>query len=260
VTLIYDKRGTGESDGERWPQTSGTFADLAADASAGVRFLRDQLGVDAIRIGLWGLSQGAWIAPLAAARVPGLVRFLIILSGGGVNPAEQELYDDEVKLRDLGFDESAITDALAYLRLADQYVRTQSDEDWRRFALARDEVRGKPWYPHLDRFPQILPREAPVWRGLRADLDYDPALTLSRVRVPVLLILGEHDRLTPARETEIRVRRALESGGDASLTVRLLRGADHALMVKPTPQTPWVAERPADNWVAEMIDWGRRLR
>jgi pimeloyl-ACP methyl ester carboxylesterase len=163
-----------------------------------------------------------------------------------------------VKLRDLGFDERAITDALAYLRLADQYVRTQSDEDWRRFALARDEVRGKPWYPHLDRFPQILPREAPVWRGLRADLDNDPATALGRVHVPVLLILGEQDRLTPARETEIRVRRALESSGDASLTVRLLRGADHALMVKPTPQTPWVAERPADNWVAEMIDWARR--
>jgi hypothetical protein len=185
---------------------------------------------------------------------------MVILSGGGVNPAEQELYDDEVKLRDLGFDESAISHALAYLRLADQYVRTQSDEDWRRFARARDEVRGTPWYPHLDRFPQILPREAPVWRGLRADLDYDPAPTLSRVRVPVLLILGEQDRLTPARETESRVRRALESGDDASLTVRLLRGADHALMVKPTPQAPWVAERPADNWVAGMIDWARSLR
>jgi len=76
----------------------------------------------------------------------------------------------------------------------------------------------------------------------------------------VLLILGEQDRLTPARETETRVRRALQSGDDASLTVRLLRGADHALMVKPTPQAPWVAERPADNWVSEMIAWARRSR
>jgi len=260
VTLIYDKRGTGDSEGERWPETSGTFGDLADDAAAGVRFLRDQVGVDANRIGVWGLSQGAWIAPLAAVRAPGLVRFLIMLSGGGVSPAEQELYDDEVKLRDLGFDKTAITDALAYLKLADQYVRTQSDEDWHRFELSRDQVRNKPWYPHLDRFPQILPREAPAWRGLRADLDYDPEPALSRVHVPVLLILGEQDRLTPARETEIRVRRALGRGGEASLTVSLLAGADHALMVKPTPQAPWVSERPADNWVASMIDWARKLR
>lgn len=62
VTLIYDKRGTGDSEGERWPQTSGTFVDLADDAAAGVRVLRGQAGVDANRIGLWGLSQGAWRA------------------------------------------------------------------------------------------------------------------------------------------------------------------------------------------------------
>jgi dienelactone hydrolase len=78
--------------------------------------------------------------------------------------------------------------------------------------------------------------------------------------VPVLLILGEQDRLTPARETEVRVRRALESGGNARLTARLQPGADHALMVKAAGGTPWIAERPADNWVAEMIDWARQWR
>jgi pimeloyl-ACP methyl ester carboxylesterase len=165
-----------------------------------------------------------------------------------------------VKLRDLGFDKTAVMDALAYLQLADQYIRTQSDEDWHRFELSRDQVRGQPWYPHLDRFPQILPREAPAWRGLRADLDYDPEPTLSRVHGRVLLILGERDRLTPARETELRVRRAIERNDDASLTVRLLPDADHALMVKPTPQAAWVSERPADNWVASMIDWARMRR
>ena len=143
VTLIYDKRGTGESGGEPWPQTSGSFTDLADDAVAGARFLRGQTYVDASRVGIWGLSQGAWIAPLAAAQAPDLIGLLILLSGGGVSPAEQELYDDEVKLRDLGFDESAIAEALAYLRLADQYVRTQSDEDWNRFVGARDEIRGR---------------------------------------------------------------------------------------------------------------------
>jgi pimeloyl-ACP methyl ester carboxylesterase len=260
VTLIYDKRGTGESGGDRWPQTSGAFTNLADDALAGVRFLGDQPDVDANRIGIWGLSQGAWIGPLAAAQAPGLVRFLIMLSGGGVSPAEQELYDDDAKLRGLGFDETSVASALAYLRLADQYVRTGTDEDWRGFALARDEARSKPWYPHLDRFPQILPREAPVWSGLRTDLDYDPAPVLARARVPVLLILGEEDRSTPARETALRVQRALDRGGNPSVTVRLLPGADHALMVKPTPRAPWLTERPANNWVSGMIEWTRGLR
>lgn len=259
VTLIYDRRGTGESGGERWPQTSGSFADLADDAIAAAHFLRGQADVDAERIGVWGLSQGAWIAPLAAVRAPDVFGFLILLSGGGVSPAEQELYDDEVKLRGLGFDDNAIAEALSYLRRADQYVRTQSDEDWNRFARARDEVRSRSWYPHLDRFPQGLPREAPVWRGLRTDLDYDPIPVLRTLRVPVLLILGEEDRLTPPRETAGRVRRALEAGSNRNLTLQLLPSADHALKVKPTPQSPWLAETPAGHWVSEMIEWVRML-
>lgn len=260
VTLIYDKRGTGESGGERWPQTRGSFADLADDAVAGVGFLRDHAYVDATRIGIWGLSQGAWIGPLAASRASNLVRFLVMISGGGVSPAVQELYDDEVKLRDLGFDRPAIDEALAYLRLADQYVRTGSDEDWDPFALARVVARGRPWYSHLDRFPQILPREAPVWAGLRTDLDYDPVPVLNGVRVPVLLMLGEEDRLTPAGETALRVRNAVESGGNRDVTVRVLPGADHAVLVKPSPRASWLAERPAANWVAEMLEWASRQR
>ncbi|HEX9727331.1 MAG TPA: alpha/beta fold hydrolase [Gemmatimonadales bacterium] len=259
VTLIYDKRGTGASGGERWPRTVGSFGDLAEDALAAVRYLRKEPAVEPTRIGVWGLSQGAWIAALAAMRGPESVGFLVMLSGGGVSPAEQELYDDEVKLRDLGFDEAAIAEALSYLRLADQYVRTQSDDDWNRFATAREEARRRPWYPYLDRFPQILPREAPLWRGLRTDLDYDPTPALRTLRVPVLAVLGEEDRLTPARETAQRIRGALEDAGNRQLTVQLLPGADHALMVKPAGNASWLAERPVDDWVAQMIAWARAL-
>lgn len=83
---------------------------------------------------------------------------------------------------------------------------------------------------------------------------------LGDVTVPVLLILGEEDRLTPPKETAARARRALESGGNFGMTVRVLRGADHALLVKPSRRAPWLAERPAANWVAEMLDWARRQR
>ncbi|HEX6250001.1 MAG TPA: alpha/beta fold hydrolase [Gemmatimonadaceae bacterium] len=255
VALIYDKRGTGESGGERWPQTVGSFDDLADDAVAGARFLADRPYVEADRIGIWGLSQGAWIGPLAAARAPTLFRFVIMVAGGGVSPAEQELYDDEARLRDLGFERAEIEEALAYLRLADQYVRTGSDADWSRFASARGDVRDEAWYSHLDRFPQILPREAPAWSGLRADLDYDPAPVLATVQVPALLILGVEDRLTPALATAERARRALENGGNRDVTVRLLPGADHALLTKPDGLGSWLAERPAANWVADMIAW-----
>ena len=72
--------------------------------------------------------------------------------------------------------------------------------------------------------------------------------------MPVLLVLGEEDRLTPPRETAERVRRALDSAGVES-TIRLVPGADHALMVKPSAGSSWLAERPAEGWVAWLIRW-----
>ena len=64
ATLIYDKRGVGASTGD-WRRVH--FRDLAEDALAGVRLLRSHKDIDASRIGLWGGSNGGWVAPLAAS-------------------------------------------------------------------------------------------------------------------------------------------------------------------------------------------------
>ena len=257
VTLIYDKRGTGASGGPRWPDTPGGFADLAEDAARAVAIVGRRPDVDSMRLGIWGLSQGAWIAPLAGAR-GARIAFAMLLSGGGVTPAEQELYDDEINLRDLGFAPDQVAAAIRYLRLADDYVRSQADADWQRFAAARDTARTRPWYRHLDRFPQILPREAPLWQDLRTDLDYDPTPALRALRGPTLLILGEEDRSTPARRTAERVRAVFPAAGNPRLTMRLVPGADHALQV-PHDAVPWLAARPYPGWVAAMLDWADNI-
>ena len=63
------------------------LADQADDAAAAIAVLRRYVG--AVPIGLWGWSQGAWVAPLTAVRNPGLVAFLILVSCSGVSPAAQ---------------------------------------------------------------------------------------------------------------------------------------------------------------------------
>jgi len=42
--------------------------DLANDAVAGVEFLKGHDWIDPNRIGIFGVSQGGWIAPLAASK------------------------------------------------------------------------------------------------------------------------------------------------------------------------------------------------
>lgn len=252
AALIYDKRNTGRTDIPLWQQGGGSFGDLADDAAAAVRFLRGRTDtIDPRRIGVWGLSQGAWLAPLTAARVDGLA-FLVLLSGGGVTPARQELYDDEVKLRARGFSQEQISQAVSLLRLADVYVRSHTDADWEHVQRELTRARQEPWFRFLDRFPLILPRESPAWNG--TDLDYDPRPALERLRMPVLAILGERDALTPTTETARAIETALRAAGNTDYTISIIPRADHGLFVSSGGDS-WLDERPAGGWMKDMIAW-----
>jgi pimeloyl-ACP methyl ester carboxylesterase len=85
AVLLPDKRGCGKSGGD-WKTAS--FEDFARDARAAVRATRGETDIDPSRVGLVGISQGGWIAPLAASTLPRLA-FLVSVSGATVTPNEQ---------------------------------------------------------------------------------------------------------------------------------------------------------------------------
>ena len=90
ASLIYDKRGCGASGGN-WLDLldiEQSFPLLAKDAAAGLRFLQEQVDIDAGQTGYYGFSQGGWLGPLAASSTPDAA-FVICVSGPGVGPDEQ---------------------------------------------------------------------------------------------------------------------------------------------------------------------------
>ena len=83
ASLLYDKRGVGESSGASHDLAS--WDDLAGDVAGAVGYLRSRSDViDAARIGLVGQSQGTWIIAKVAARDP-RVRMLVNISGSGIS-------------------------------------------------------------------------------------------------------------------------------------------------------------------------------
>jgi pimeloyl-ACP methyl ester carboxylesterase len=255
AALLYDKRGTGASGGPAW--AGDDFEALAADALAAVRWLRGRREIDPGRIGLWGVSQGGWIGALAASRSREIA-FVINISGLGVTIGEQERYDDEARLREKGFSEEEIAEAISLLKAADDYARTGGR--WDRVGAGLRRAKEKPWYPLLDRYPvKLLPRDAPGWRDWGAILDLDPCVYWEKVSVPVLALYGERDRVTPARVSALRVANALRRGGNADSTVRLFPRADHGLWIPPPADRPWGWRRPAPGWLDTMAAWVRRF-
>jgi dienelactone hydrolase len=109
VVLLPDKRGSERSEGD-WRASS--FEDLATDTLAAIDYLRAQQSVPLSGIGVIGMSQGGWIAPVVASQEDDLA-FLVSMVGSVVTPREQLLYEENYNLRQLGF-LPGISNVLAY--------------------------------------------------------------------------------------------------------------------------------------------------
>src|SRR5262249_47432128 len=100
AVLWYDRPGVGGSSGD-WRALS--LSERAEEALAAVGAAAADRRVDGSRVGLYGHSQGGWVAPLAAA-LSERVAFVVAVSGPGVTPAEQGLHAVATGLREEGWE------------------------------------------------------------------------------------------------------------------------------------------------------------
>ncbi len=159
------------------------------DLNRGREILAREVG--SVPTGVWGFSQGAWVALLAAAADPTLA-FLVLVGCSAVSPARQMRYGTAEQLRQAGFGTPAIAE-LGKLRTA--------YEDYERGHLSREQAQGvvgkfagRPWF-RLSWVPPMLP-ETPDWD----DMDFDPAAAIRRICCPVLAFYGD-DEWVPVAES-----------------------------------------------------------
>lgn len=226
AVLTYDKRGMGESTGD-WKSAS--FTDLAGDAVAGADLLKTRSDIDPARIGFWGLSQGGWIAPLAASRF-GHAAFVVAVSGGGLSPERQEILDTESALRDANFSAADIDEALAFQNAKNAFMRTGSGWDEYQALLQADK--DKKWYGFetTDAWgPES--KDDPYWAVTRSFYFYDPAPAIQNLRCPVLFIFGDLDTPKAVQENEAYLRSWFESSRNREGTIKVFPNAGHNLFI-----------------------------
>ena len=84
AALVFDKPGLRGSSGDWRHQT---FYDRVEQSRAAIKFLRSRIDINPRHVGLYGISQGAWITLLAAATYPD-IQFIIPVSGPAMMPVE----------------------------------------------------------------------------------------------------------------------------------------------------------------------------
>ena len=238
ATLVYDKRGVGQSTGD-WQSASGE--DLAGDARAGVRLLRQRVDIDSTRVGIEGFSQGGWIGPLAATESRAIA-FVITGSASGINPGDQSIYDVAHQLAKAGFDSAAVARASdlrrrMYASAEDSVARLAVDAD---LAAAH----AAPWFT-LAALPDSLGHAAPP-PGAITFLRLDPPTIWRKVHVPVLAYWGSRDTRVPPDSSLAVVKTALGQAGERDVTLRIFPGADHVMVLaSAAPATAWDFPRTA---------------
>jgi pimeloyl-ACP methyl ester carboxylesterase len=220
--LLYDKRGTGGSGGD-WRTSS--FQDLAADALAGVRLLKQRRDINPKQIGLIGSSQGGWIAPLVASQSKD-VAFVVSLSAAGVSHAEQEKYDQVNRLRAQGHSEDVLKKADDFLEL--QFDAVRSRAGWEKLQAALQAARGQIW---ASRSFAEFPKEHWIWAYWRKNVDFDSAPVLQKVHCPIMLVFGELDPHQPVQKGVRRAEEALQAGKNQDYSVKIIPNANHSLQV-----------------------------
>jgi len=242
-TLLFDRRGEGESTGE----AGVSYEQLAADVRAWRRHCATDPRIDRARIGLWGISQGGWIAPLAAAGSE--AAFLVAVSSAGVTPGAQMDFAVRALMREAGHGDEAVERALALRRAMDDVSIRRIPVDEAQTLL--DAAVGEPWFG----LAFVPPDASLVDASWAEEMEFDIRPALRGLELPVLLFFGEHDRWIPVAESA-DVWRA-ELGPDADLTVVSLPGTGHAATFAADP-ADWLEHGPVSpDYERTLLAWLR---
>jgi hypothetical protein len=233
VAVVYDKRRVDYSALHR------NYRQLADDALAMVRLLRARPDVDPDRVGLWGISEGGWVVPLAASRSPE-VGFAILVAAPTMSPNTQ----------------------LAWA--ADDGLRRQGAPHGARRLVSRALVMGDLDYVNHDARPALAGIRQPVL-GLypAADRAVPPAES-ARILADVLEGAGNRAytiRFFPDADHGMRVNGTLAPGYLATMAwwIKGLPGTgsppagarvsgsapEQAYAAEPAPPVPWYGTGPA---------------
>lgn len=224
AVLRVDDRGVGGSEGNTGNATS---EDFAGDVLAGIEFLKTRKEVNSSKIGLIGHSEGGIVAPVVANKTSD-VAFVVLLAGPGI-PGEQIIYE-QGRLIGLasGMTEEQVEQNRKTQEAIFNIIKTEKDSAIRLDRLQRTFTGGM--YPMMNEDQkkavdqQISAVNSPWFSHF---LKYDPYPALTKLKCPVLALIGEKDLQVPPNSNLPAIEKALAEGGNKNFKTLELPGLNH---------------------------------
>ncbi|WP_370010122.1 alpha/beta hydrolase family protein [Nocardia cyriacigeorgica] len=218
AVLRADDRGVGGTSGNL---DQATYDALAADAAAGVDYLRGRDDIDPAQVGLFGHSEGGYLAPLVASKPDSGVAFAILMAGPAVPGGDVLIEQNRALFAASGASPEETDAQVAYITDLADAMRSGDLDKARQVAREHNQT-----LPEGQRMTdeQI---DALLTPSMTSFMRYDPAPALEALRVPVLAFFGEKDLQVLPSQNEKPMRDLLAGNPDA--TVHTFPGLNHLM-------------------------------
>lgn len=213
TTFIYDKRGTGISEGN-WSQAS--IEELASDDINAIKWFSEKTTIPIKNIGIKGSSQGASKIPYILNELKDL-KYGIAVSCPGSTLLESDLnYWKNRNKETLGenIEEAYKFERKVFETIAGEISKETLQKEIN--AAKSQEWFDKVWVPNLNEIE------------IDKKLKYTPLPYFEIIKQPVLIVQGGLDEIIPPNSYEI-ITEALEKGQNKAYEIILLEGASHSM-------------------------------
>lgn len=241
AVLRVDDRGVGGSTGDF---DKATAVDYAADAMAGITYLKSRKEINHELIGLVGHSEGGMIASMVAVQSSDIA-FIVLIASPGLAIRMMEYSEQARTLKANGASDDLIARSRTvqeglfavisqeidskvvldeFISIITKFFKGLSEEERKITEISEENLEA---YIH-DQFQRL---HSPWFRFY---LPYDPGMVLQKVTCPVLAINGEKDVQVTPKENLRAIIRALKAGGNKNYLVKELLNLNHLLQTAET--------------------------
>lgn len=243
TTFHYDKRGTGNSEGD-W--TASTIEELSFDDIYAINYFSNKTQIPVSKIGIKGSSQGASKVPYILNKLPDL-NYGIVVSCPGVTLLESDLnYWKNSNSNEIGgdIDEAVNLQGAVFRFIAgtlskndlEKHIKSKKEKDWFKFI----------WIPNLDE--------------VKTDdkLNYSPVPYFEKVKQPILIVQGTNDEIIPVESSQI-IAEAIKKANNKNFEVHFLDGASHSMNYVGKSDFPYWSKLHSDyletltTWMSAVI-------
>jgi len=262
--FVFDKRGTGASQGTYTQNFHRLAADVVAASVEAKRLARGRFG----RFGLFGGSQGGWVAPRAANEAH--AEFVAVGFGLLINPLDEDAEQVATELAALGYDDATLAQARAGARevtdATGELLAAHFAAGYERLAAARQRYAHEPWFGKIkgEYTGDILALDEATLRregrkrfdNLDIDWRYDSIGHLRAVQAPQLWVIAGADREAPPEVTVERLQRLRAEG--RAIDIVIFPNTDHGIYefaAEPDGERRMI--RVSDGYYRLLADWIR---